>query len=75
MESEQRMDYLGFAITWAKTRTRANGWQVELSSSSPRLLAKLGGQAKVFSDPNSLDRAIQKAQQDVDEVFLCLAEG
>jgi hypothetical protein len=43
---------------------------VNLSSDNPHLLEKLGGHAKVFSDPRSLEAAIQKAQQDVDEVFL-----
>ena len=70
MEQEKRLDYLGFAITWPKTRTRGEGWRVHLSSDSPHLMAKLGGSGKIFSDSRSLEDAIQKAQQDVDELFL-----
>jgi len=70
MATEKKLDYLGFVITWPATRVSSDGWRVNLSSDNPRLLAKLGGQAKVFCDPWSLEGAIQKAQQDVDEVFL-----
>ena len=69
MEPEKRLDYLGFVITWPKTQTH-EGWRVHLSSDSPNLMAKLGGSAKMFSDSRSLEGAIQKAQQDVDELFL-----
>ncbi|MBO0758841.1 MAG: hypothetical protein J2P54_23590 [Bradyrhizobiaceae bacterium] len=70
MTMEKKLDYLGFVITWPAKRTSGDGWRVNLTSDNPRLLAKLGGQAKEFCDPWSLEGAIQKAQQDVDEVFL-----
>ena len=70
MESEKKLDYLGFVITWPTTRRPSDSWRVNLSSNVPHLMARLGGQAKVFSDQRSLEGAIQKAQQDVDELFL-----
>jgi hypothetical protein len=70
MMMEKKLDYLGFVITWPEKRTSGDGWRVNLTSNNPRLLAKLGGQAKEFRDLWSLEGAIQKAQQDVDEVFL-----
>jgi hypothetical protein len=70
MTIEKKLDYLGFVITWPAKRTSGDGWRVNLTSHNPRLLAKLGGQAKEFCDLWSLEGAIQKAQQDVDEVFL-----
>ena len=69
MTSEKKLNYLGFVITWAQARMFGDGWRVNLSSDDPRLLAKLGGRAKEFRDLNSLERAIQKAQQDVDELW------
>jgi hypothetical protein len=70
MSSNKKLDYLGFVITWPTSPRPKDGWRVNLSSENPLLLEKLGGQAKVFTDPWSLEGAIQKAQQDVDEVFL-----
>jgi hypothetical protein len=70
MDSEQKLDYLGFIISWPRNRVRSDRWQVNLSSDSPHLMAMLGGQAKVFADFKSLESAIQKAQQDVDELLL-----
>ena len=70
MTMEKKLDYLGFVIAWPAKRTSGDGWRVNLTSDNPRLLAKLGGQAKEFCDLWSLEGAIQKAQQDVDEVFL-----
>jgi hypothetical protein len=69
MTSEKKLDYLGFVITWPQSRMLSDSWRVNLWSDDPRLLAKLGGRAKEFRDSNSLERAIQKAQQDVDELW------
>jgi hypothetical protein len=70
MAMEKRLDYLGFVITWPAKPIFSDGWRVNLSSDNPHLLAKLGGEPKVFSDQWSLEGAIRKAQQDVDEVYL-----
>ena len=70
MEPEQKLNYLGFVISWPRTQVRRDRWQVNLSSDFPHLLAKLGGEAKVFADFRSLEGAIQRAQQDVDELLL-----
>jgi hypothetical protein len=70
MSSERTLDYLGFVITWPTSAKPKEGWRVNLSSKDPILMEKLGGQSKVFTDRWSLEGAIQKAQQDVDEVFL-----
>ena len=69
MTSEGKLDYLGFMIAWPQARTPGDSWRVILSSDDPRLLTKLGGRAKEFRDSRSLEGAIRKAQQDVDELW------
>jgi hypothetical protein len=69
MTSEKKLDYLGFVITWLQTRLPNGSWRVMLTSDDPHLLTKLGGRAKEFMDSHSLEGAIRKAQQDVDELW------
>jgi hypothetical protein len=69
MTSEKKLDYLGFVITWLQTRLPNGTWRVMLTSDDPYLLTKLGGRAKEFMDAHSLEGAIRKAQQDVDELW------
>jgi hypothetical protein len=69
MTSEKKLDYLGFVITWLQTRMPNGCWRVILTSDDPRLLTRLGGRTKEFSDSYSLEGAIRKAQQDVDELW------
>jgi hypothetical protein len=69
MTSEKKLDYLGFVITWLQTRISNDSWRVILTSDDPGLLTRLGGGAKEFRDSHSLEGAIRKAQQDVDELW------
>jgi len=62
------LDYKGYEITWPKVRHDSSRWIVNLASNSPHLLARLGGRTVVIDDFASLENAIEKARQHVDEL-------
>ena len=58
--------YNGYVITYPKIRLTSAKWDVNIASDNPNLMAKLQGKT-VFDDGSSLEAAIAKAQQYIDE--------
>ena len=74
-ESEPRLeqggyvvDYRGYEITYPQIPMFPNMWTVNLCSTNPHLLNKLGGRVIVISDHASLQAAIAKAKRHVDQL-------
>jgi len=62
------VDYRGYEITYPRIPMFPNKWTVNLCSTNPHLLNKLGARAIVIDDYTSLEAAIKKAKRHVDEL-------
>jgi len=62
------VDYRGYEITYPRIPMFPNKWTVNLCSTNPHLLNKLGARTIVIDDHTSLEAAIKKAKRHVDEL-------
>ena len=60
--------YRGYLITYPKVRLDTSGWTINVASNDQELLMKLRGET-VFQDGHSLEGAIEKAKQYIDELL------
>jgi hypothetical protein len=62
------LDYKGYEITYHQVPMFPDRWIVNLCSTNPHLLNRLGGRAIVVDDRASLEEAIAKAKRYVDQL-------
>jgi UDP-N-acetyl-D-mannosaminuronic acid transferase (WecB/TagA/CpsF family) len=61
-------NYKGYVIFFPKNAMFAGSWSVYLSSTDPRLRARLRAAEEVFTDGHGIDAAIAQARRRVDDL-------